>query len=148
MCAPCTCRMVADGAVPNTKTFTALIGSFGKMGSVGAALDIITELLGHDQGVAASASTYAALMAACEKAGQGDLALALFEKMKAQVQLHASAPAIMSSLSLPGCGLMYQLLQSWLILLLITQKVQGERCDEVACCPCRTCSLMLPSSTP
>lgn len=79
------CRMVADGAVPNTKTFTALIGSFGKMGSVGAALDIITELLGHDQGMAASASTYAALMAACEKAGQGDLALALFEKMKAQV---------------------------------------------------------------
>lgn len=77
--------MVADGAVPNTKTFTALIGSFGKMGSVGAALDIITELLGHDQGMAASASTYAALMAACEKAGQGDLALALFEKMKAQV---------------------------------------------------------------
>ena len=62
-----------------------LIGSFGKMGSVGAALDITTELLGHDQGMAASASTYAALMAACEKAGQGDLALALFEKMKAQV---------------------------------------------------------------
>ena len=81
------CRMVADGAVPNTKTFTALIGSFGKMGSVGAALDIITELLGHDQGMAASASTYAALMAACEKAGQGDLALALFEKMKAQVHI-------------------------------------------------------------
>ena len=79
--------MVADGAVPNTKTFTALIGSFGKMGSVGAALDIITELLGHDQGIAASASTYAALMAACEKAGQGDLALALFEKMKVQVHI-------------------------------------------------------------
>ena len=79
--------MVADGAVPNTKTFTALIGSFGKMGSVGAALDIITELLGHNQGMAASASTYAALMAACEKAGQGDLALALFEKMKAQVHI-------------------------------------------------------------
>lgn len=83
--------MVADGAVPNTKTFTALIGSFGKMGSVGAALDIITELLGHDQGMAASASTYAALMAACEKAGQGDLALALFEKMKAQVHSCVSA---------------------------------------------------------
>ncbi|CAK0784210.1 hypothetical protein CVIRNUC_007414 [Coccomyxa viridis] len=77
-------RMVADGAVPNTKTFTALIGSFGKMGSVGADLDIVTELLGHDQGAAASAATYAALMAACEKAGQGDLALALFEKMKAE----------------------------------------------------------------
>ena len=76
---------MADGAVPNTKTFTALIGSFGKMGSVGADLDIVTELLGHDQSVAASAATYAALMAACEKAGQGDLALALFEKMKAEV---------------------------------------------------------------
>lgn len=91
----CVSRMMADGAVPNTKTFTALIGSFGKMGSVGAALDIITELLGHDQGVAASASTYAALMAACEKAGQGDLALALFEKMKAQVcccDAHSSFP--------------------------------------------------------
>ena len=86
--------MVADGAVPNTKTFTALIGSFGKMGSVGADLDIVTELLGHDQGAAASAATYAALMAACEKAGQGDLALALFEKMKAEVCKPAHALSI------------------------------------------------------
>ena len=30
-------------------------------------------------------TTYAALMAACEKAGQWDLAVALFDKMSAQV---------------------------------------------------------------
>lgn len=34
------CRMVDDGALPNTKTFTALIGSFGKMGSVATALEV------------------------------------------------------------------------------------------------------------
>ncbi len=123
--------MVADGAVPNTKTFTALIGSFGKMGSVGAALDIITELLGHDQGMAASASTYAALMAACEKAGQGDLALALFEKMKAQV--------------IPMC----QLLQPrHMIALVHAYLLWREQSDERPSCPCRTCSPMLRSSTP
>jgi pentatricopeptide repeat protein len=77
--------MVADGAIPNTKTFTALIGSFGKMGSVAAALDIIWELLSHEPGGVGSPATYAALMAACEKAGQGELALALFEKMCTQV---------------------------------------------------------------
>lgn len=32
--------MVDDGALPNTKTFTALIGSFGKMGSISAALEV------------------------------------------------------------------------------------------------------------
>ena len=123
--------MVADGAVPNTKTFTALIGSLGKMGSVGAALDIITELLGHDQGIAASASTYAALMAACEKAGQGDLALALFEKMKAQVR-----PCI-DSCSPGTCYLLCMLThcRAWIS-------------DKQASCLCRTCSLMLRSSTP
>lgn len=80
------CRMVSDGAQPNTKTFTALIGSFGKLGSVRAALDIIGELLSHEPGGVGSPATYAALMAACEKAGQGDLALALFQKMAAQVR--------------------------------------------------------------
>lgn len=76
--------MVLDGAQPNTKTFTALIGSFGKPGSVAAALEVIEELLSHEPGGVGSAATYAALMVACEKAGQGDLALALFEKMTAQ----------------------------------------------------------------
>ena len=79
--------------VPNTKTFTGLIGSFGKTGNVGVALDIISELPGHVKGMAASASTYAALMAACEKTGQGKLALAVFEKMKAQVHAHVSYSA-------------------------------------------------------
>ena len=79
-------RMVLDGAQPNTKTFTALIGSFGKLGSVSAALDVIGELLSHEPGGVGSSATYTALMAACEKAGQGDLALALFEKMAAQVR--------------------------------------------------------------
>ena len=37
--------MVDDGALPNTKTFTALIGSFGKMGSVAAALEVHQALL-------------------------------------------------------------------------------------------------------
>ena len=85
--------MVAKGSVPDKKTFKALIGSLGKMVSVGAALDIITELLGHDKGMAASASTYAAVMAACEKAGQRDLALALLERMKDQVHPHVSDSA-------------------------------------------------------
>ena len=37
---------------------------------------------GHRQSMQ---TTYAALMAACEKAGQWDLAVALFDKMSAQV---------------------------------------------------------------
>jgi len=78
-------QMVADGAAPNTKTFTALIGAFGKLGSVGAALDVIHELLAPGGGGAVDAGpTYASLMAACEKAGQWDLAVALFDTMSAR----------------------------------------------------------------
>ena len=79
-------RMVADGATPNTKTFTALIGAFGKMGSVGAALDVIRELLQPGGDAVDAGATYASLMAACEKAGQWDLAVALFDTMSARVQ--------------------------------------------------------------
>lgn len=74
--------------MPNTKTFTALIGSFGKMGSVSAALEILGELLSHEPGGVGMLGTYAALMAACEKAGQGELALALFDKMCGQVRTY------------------------------------------------------------
>ena len=77
--------MVADGATPNTKTFTALIGAFGKMGSVGAALDVIRELLQPGGDAVDAGATYASLMAACEKAGQWDLAVALFDTMSARV---------------------------------------------------------------
>ena len=86
--------------VPNTKTFTGLIRSFGKTGNIGVSLDIISELPGHFKGMAASASTYAALMAACEKTGQGKLALALFEEMRAQVHAHVSYSAAVSILFL------------------------------------------------
>ena len=73
-------RMLADGATPNTKTFTALIGSVGKMGAVQQALDIVSELLAADSPSSAP-STYSALLAACEKGGLWDLAISLFEKM-------------------------------------------------------------------
>ena len=79
--------------VPTKKTFNALIASIGKEGRVCAAPDLIVELLGYDPALSASPSAHAALMAACEKAGQRDLALALFEKMKAQVLSHVSEPA-------------------------------------------------------
>ena len=46
---------------------------------------VLGELLSHEAGGVGSPSTYAALMAACEKAGQWDLALALFDKMSSQV---------------------------------------------------------------
>lgn len=78
--------MVADKATPNTKTFTALIGAFGKLGSVGAALDVIRELLAPGGDEVDASGTYASLMAACEKAGQWDLAVALFDTMSARVR--------------------------------------------------------------
>ncbi len=102
--------MVTDGAQPNTKTFTALIGSFGKPGSVAAELEVIEQLLSHEPGGVGSAATYAALMAACEKAGQGDLALALFEKMAAQARpyMHAfglhDQPAVLAKVESTFCG--------------------------------------------
>ena len=71
---------------PNTKTFTALISSVGKMSTLDQALDIIDELLAHEKEPANLTQTYSALMAACEKAGQWDLAVALFDKMSAQVR--------------------------------------------------------------
>ena len=52
-----------------------------------AAPQVIGDLLSHEPGGVGSASTYAALMAACEKAGQWDLALVLFEKMSSQVRM-------------------------------------------------------------
>ena len=77
--------MLADGATPNTKTFTALIGSVGKLGAVRQALDIVTELLAADSPANAS-TTYSALLAACEKGGLWDLAIALFDKMCSEVR--------------------------------------------------------------
>lgn len=78
-------RMAKDGVQPNTKTFTALIGSVGKMSTIGQAMDIINELLSHESDPSNLIQTYSALMSACEKAGQWDLAVALFDKMSAQV---------------------------------------------------------------
>lgn len=78
--------MAEDGVQPNTKTFTALIGSVGKMNTVDQAMDIIEELLSHDQGSPSLTQTYQALMSACEKAGQWDLAVALFDRMSSQVR--------------------------------------------------------------
>lgn len=60
-------------------------------GCVGAVEQVIGDLLSHEPGGVGSASTYAALMAACEKAGQWDLALVLFEKMSSQVQTDQEA---------------------------------------------------------
>ena len=76
--------MVGDGVQPNTKTFTALIGAFGKMGSTGAAMEVVTQLLDAGSGAPSLQATYGALMAACEKAGQWDLALAMFDRLSAQ----------------------------------------------------------------
>lgn len=97
--------MVADGATPNTKTFTALIGAFGKMGSVGAALDVIRELLQPGGDAVDASATYASLMAACEKAGQWDLAVALFDTMSARVQPPAKLVYVLQCCLLQGLQL-------------------------------------------
>lgn len=80
-------RMAANGVQPNTKTFTALIGSVGKMSTLEQAMEIIEQLLCHEKDTENLTSTYSALMSACEKAGQWDLAVALFDKMSSQVCL-------------------------------------------------------------
>ena len=79
-------RMLADGVTPNTKTFTALIGSVGRQAPLQQALDLVGELLASDspQG---KLPTYTALMAACEKGGLWELALALFQRMTDEVSL-------------------------------------------------------------
>ena len=79
------CRMVQDGVQPNTKTFTALISSVGKLNSLDQAMEMINELLAHEPDSSNLTATYSALMSACEKAGQWDLAVALFDKISAQV---------------------------------------------------------------
>lgn len=81
--------MAKDGVQPNTKTFTALISSVGKMSTIEQAMDIINELLSHESEPANLIQTYSALMSACEKAGQWDLAVALFDKMSTQVSTPA-----------------------------------------------------------
>ena len=79
------CRMREDGVSPTTKTFTTLIGAISKMGRPGAAVDVfagfVTQEAEKPEGSAVT-SVYAALMAACEKAGQWELAVALYEKVK------------------------------------------------------------------
>ena len=82
----CRHRMLADGVTPNTKTFTALIGSVGRQAPLQQALDLVGELLASDspQG---KLPTYTALMAACEKGGLWELALALFQRMTDEVSL-------------------------------------------------------------
>ena len=70
---------------PNTKTFTALIGTFAKCGPLESALDTIQNVIQQD-GSGSAIGTYAALMSACEKAGQWDLAIALFDRMTALVR--------------------------------------------------------------
>lgn len=82
-------RMAKDGVQPNTKTFTALISSVGKMSTIEQAMDIINELLSHETEPANLTQTYSALMSACEKAGQWDLAVALFDRMSNQVCAHS-----------------------------------------------------------
>ena len=92
------CRLLADELQPNTKTFTALIGSAGKLGSLEQALEIIQELLSSEAGASSLVDNYSTLMTACEKAGQWDLAVALFDKMSAQVcALCASGSAILAT---------------------------------------------------
>ncbi len=61
--------MAKDGVQPNTKTFTALIGSVGKMSTLEQAMAIIDELLNQEQEQSSLTQTYSALMSACEKAG-------------------------------------------------------------------------------
>ena len=77
---------------PNTKTFTALIGSVGRMNTMEQAMEIIEQLLSHDKDRDSQTQTYSALMSACEKAGQWDLAVALFDKMSADVSFSIGRP--------------------------------------------------------
>ena len=81
------CRMEKNGVQPNTKTFTALIGSVGRMNTIDHAMEIIEQLLSPERDSTSLTQTYSALMSACEKAGQWDLAVALFDKMSARVSL-------------------------------------------------------------
>ena len=87
---------------PNTKTFTALISSVGKMSTLDQALDIIDELLSPEKEPANLTQTYSALMSACEKAGQWDLAVALFDKMSAQVRTACKPPDTAASRNCSG----------------------------------------------
>ncbi|KAK9811789.1 hypothetical protein WJX72_010082 [[Myrmecia] bisecta] len=75
--------MIGDGVQPNSKTFTALIGAFAKCRTLDRVLDIVEGLAAKD-GPGSVASTYASLMAACEKAGQWDMAMALFKRITVQ----------------------------------------------------------------
>lgn len=84
--------MADNGVQPNTKTFTALIGSVGRMNTMEQAMEIIEQLLSHDKDRDSQTQTYSALMSACEKAGQWDLAVALFDKMSADVSLPIGRP--------------------------------------------------------
>lgn len=77
--------MCEDGVQPTTKTFTTLISTFSKMGSLESALNVFSGLVMREAEKPDSPHTgavYSALMAACEKAGQWELAVALYEKVR------------------------------------------------------------------
>lgn len=77
--------MCEDGVQPTTKTFTALISTFSKMGSLESALGVFWGLVQREAekpGNPHTTAVYSALMAACEKAGQWELAVALYEKVR------------------------------------------------------------------
>ena len=76
---------------PNTKTFTALIGSVGRQAPLQQALDLVGELLATDS-PHGKLPTYTALMAACEKGGLWELALALFQRLTDEVSLGGCIP--------------------------------------------------------
>ena len=79
--------MCEDGVQPTTKTFTTLISTFSKMGSLESALNVFSGLVMREAEKPDSPHTgavYSALMAACEKAGQWQQALRLFAEMRAK----------------------------------------------------------------
>jgi len=70
-------RMWKDGVTPTTKTFVSLISAFAK----GGALDVVVQAVASEARQGQKSATYAAAMGACEKAGQWQLAVQLFQQI-------------------------------------------------------------------
>eukprot|EP00884_Botryococcus_braunii_P000450 jgi/Botrbrau1/10405/Bobra.0133s0014.1 len=78
-------KMQAGKVEATSKSYTALVSACTRLGSVEQATNVICSLLASDSG-SRPPHCLAALMAACEKAGQWDLAITLFERLVAQGQ--------------------------------------------------------------
>lgn len=85
-------RMKAAKVEASSKSYGALISACGRMGdSTEETAGLICRILGKTT-PSPSMQSLNALMAACEKAGQFDLAIAIFERLISQVSLRCIHP--------------------------------------------------------